>query len=140
MKSQDYELIEHTADFGIRVSAPDIRQLFIKAGLTVSGIIARKVRAAQSPAKHFHIELSAGNREELLVAWLNEILSVSAAERVIVSVIEIERLDETSLRARVSGDDVCGYRIEKEIKAATYHGVKVEQHPAGWKAEVIFDV
>lgn len=140
MNPQDYELIEHTADFGIRVAAPDVERLFVKTGLAISGIMARKISAEQSSAKHFLIELASENREELLVAWLNEILSLSASERVIVSAIEIERLDATSLRARISGSDARRYHIEKEIKAATYHGLKLEQYPGGWRAEVIFDV
>lgn len=122
------------------MTAPDIEQLFIKAGLAVSGIMARKTGHARGRRRFFRVELDAGNREELLVAWLNEIISVSAAERIVVSEIEIERLEANSLRGRISGVDVAAYHIEKDIKAATYHRLRLEQSPGGWKAEVIFDV
>jgi SHS2 domain-containing protein len=32
------------------------------------------------------------------------------------------------------------YKINTEIKAATYHELKIEETKAGWLAEIIFDV
>jgi SHS2 domain-containing protein len=137
----NYELIEHTADTGIRVKAPDVEGLFIAAGLAIFDIIARRTGPEQQPTvKHFPVKLSAENLDELFVAWLNELISLSAAEKVIISSIAIERLDGRSLSARVAGDDAGSYRLEHEIKAATYHQLKVAQTADGWEAEVIFDV
>ncbi len=152
MKPLNYRQIEHTADIGIRVAAPDIARLFIDAGLAVFDIIAEKTGPAQTPVKYFPIELEAANVEELLVAWLNELISLSDAEDVIVSDIGMERADEHSLKARVAAEDQSAYRIKTLVKGATYHHLTVLRPrgcisprlaagcDADWEAEVILDV
>ncbi|MGE5307543.1 MAG: archease [Deltaproteobacteria bacterium] len=139
MRQLHYEFIEHTADIGIRVRAPDEKSLFVDAALSMFDMIARKV-STQSSERNFPIELGAENREELFVAWLNELLSLSTTENVIVSDIDIERLRADSLKARVRGESMASYEFKTEVKAATYHGLKVEQSGKDWLAEVIFDV
>jgi SHS2 domain-containing protein len=135
-----YEFIEHTADIGIRVRAPDASELFVRAGLAMFDVIAREVRSTKSPVKKFLIRLGAENLEELFVAWLNELLSLSQSEGMIVTAIGMEELDERSLRATANGESADDYEMKTEIKAATYHRLSVSRSGRGWKAEVIFDV
>ena len=139
MAQKDYEIIEHTADIGIRIRGKDLRELFVNAARAMFDII--------SPARHktslhhkINISVKADNSEELLVDWLNELLSLSAVKGLIFSDFKINKLDENSLEAVVSGGDISGYRIDKEIKAATYHELRIEKIASGWQAEVIFDV
>ena len=52
--------------------------------------------------------------------------------------VEIDRADETSLRARVRG--VTPAEFKTAVKAATFHGLHVEQDDDGWEAHVVLDV
>ena len=88
------------------------------------------------------IQASAGNVEELLVAWLDELLYRYETERFIGRRFVIEDMSDTSLRASVFGEkiDPDRHEIRTEIKSVTYHQLKVEKTDDGWKAQVIFDV
>ncbi len=72
---KDYEIIEHTADIGIRVKAKGLKELFSKTALSMFDIIAQP--SAQSPvSKEIEIKLKADDLDELFVTWLNELLSL----------------------------------------------------------------
>ena len=138
----DFQVIEHTADVGISVRASTREDLFSKASLAMFALMAeRKNNApAQLHSQIISVRLSAANREELLVNWLNELLSLSAVRGVVFSSFAFEKLSDTELAASAIGEALEHYRINTEIKAATYHELSVENNQHQWKARVIFDV
>jgi len=140
--SKDYELIEHTADIGIRVKGRSLEELFKNAALAMFEIIAEKEPATKSPSHQVTIIIKqkANNLEELFVNWLNELLSLSATKEKIFCGFKFNNLEKDRLESEVSGCDIKDYKINSEIKAATYHQLKLEQTDSGWLAEVIFDV
>ena len=154
---KNYELIEHTADIGIRVKAKDLKGLFKTAALAMFDIIAEKKVSAipacpaggsypclsgrqELSAKKFIVKQKADDLEELFINWLNELLSLSATKEMIFSGFRINRLEENTLQAVATGNDIKNYKVNTEIKAATYHELKIEQAKSGWQVEVIFDV
>jgi SHS2 domain-containing protein len=137
---KNYELIEHTADIGIRVKAKDLKELFRNAALAMFDIIAEKVKIQKSKVKNLEIKQKAENSDELFINWLNELLSLSATKELIFSDFKIHKIDKKNLQATAIGEDVRSYRVNTEIKAATYHQLKLEEGVDGWQAEVIFDV
>ena len=135
-----YELIEHTADIGIRVKGNDLKELFRNAASAMFDIIAEKKRPEIKKQSEVRIEQKADNLEELFVNWLNELLSLSATKEMIFSEFRINKIDKNTLQAVVIGEDIKNYRVNTEVKAATYHQLKLEEAKGGWQAEVIFDV
>jgi SHS2 domain-containing protein len=137
---KNYELIEHTADVGVRVTAASLKELFQNAACAMFDIMAEEVNPGVKETKKIQIKQTAGDADELLVNWLNELLSLSATKSLIFSDFAIKKIDSNNLKAVVSGGDIKNYKVNTEIKAATYHELKLEQSNSGWKAEVIFDV
>jgi SHS2 domain-containing protein len=135
-----YELIEHTADVGIRVKAQDLKSLFINSALAMFDIIAEKKPGKNARPIKISLKDDAANIEELFINWLNDLLSLSAAKGLIFSDFKIDKLDKNTVKADLTGYPFDNYRINAEIKAATYHQLKLEKADAGWIAEVIFDV
>ena len=120
-----------------------MKALFSTAGLAVFDIMARKKGGAKASSpghKDFAIDLTAENLEELFVAWLNELLSLSVSENVIFTHFSITTLNETHCAAEARGESAADFTMRTEIKAATYHRLAVRPAGHGWKAEVIFDV
>jgi len=142
MQKKNYTIIEHTADIGIMVKAPDLAGIFVSAAEAMFDIIAerRDVDAADTSGIKLDIRLTAENQDELFVNWLNELLSLSAAKGLIFTGYEIHKLTERSLDASVSAEDIKLYRQNKEFKAATYHELELLRGPDSYKAKVIFDV
>ncbi len=139
LMDKEYELIEHTADVGIRIKADDLKGLFKNAALAMFDIIAEK-RLGKTDTKKLKIEQSAVSLDELFVNWLNELLSLSSAKELIFSDFEISEIDEKHLKAMVTASSSKNYKVNVEIKAATYHQLKIEKLKKCWQMEVIFDV
>jgi SHS2 domain-containing protein len=136
----NYELIEHTADIGIKVKGRDLNELFNNSALAMFDIIAEKKEPKPRKQIKIKIEQEADDLEELFVNWLNELLSLSATKELIFSSFQIKKLDNYNIHAQATGEDFKNYRINSEIKAVTYHELKIEKTNSGWQAQVIFDV
>ena len=140
---KNYELIEHTADIGIRVKGRELKELFKNAAQAMFDIIAEKKSQAtshKSQATRIMVKQKADSLEELFINWLNELLSLSATKELIFSDFQINKLDKNTLQAVAIGEDIKNYKVNTEIKAATYHELKIEREESGWLAEIIFDV
>ena len=140
---KNYELIEHTADIGIRVKGSDLRELFRNAAAAMFDIMAQKKPYIVHRTPYIDkiiVKQKAEDLEELFVNWLNELLSLSAIKEKIFSDFTFRKLDAHNLEAVAMGEDIKNYKVNTEIKAATYHELKLEQAKTGWQSEVIFDV
>jgi SHS2 domain-containing protein len=140
VRNKIYELIEHTADIGIRVKGDNLKELFVNAALAMFDIIAETKNEQKSKSKRISLRQKADNLEELFINWLNELLSLSSVKELIFNDFKIDKLDENNLEAQAFGQDIQDYKVNVEIKAATYHALKLAQTESGWNAEVIFDV
>ncbi len=140
MKEASFKIIEHTADIGIRVKSSNLASLFKCAGLAIANISSQKQKTRFHKKYRITIRQKAGNVEELFVNWLNELLSLSSAEALIFEDIQINRIGKKLIHAVAIGSDIRNYRVNTEIKAATYHQLRVKKTGRIWQAEVIFDV
>jgi len=93
------------------------------------------------PVQEISIALPGAQLDELLFDWLNEILYAFESERLLLSEFDVS-IDEAGLKATARGEpaDESRHRLEHEVKAITYHGLKVERTPDGYLAEVIVDI
>jgi SHS2 domain-containing protein len=126
--------------------ASDLKGLFEEAALAMFDIIGQLATISAGPAavvinKHgLTVRQRADSLEELFINWLNELLSLSATKELIFTDFIIHKLDENSLNADAFGEDMKSYEIKTEIKAATYHDLRIKKTDTGWQVEVIFDV
>jgi SHS2 domain-containing protein len=135
-----YELFDHTADLGLRVRAPDLNTLFAEAAAGLLSAIVEDVTAVR-PAVEQSIELSGTDREYLLFDWLRELLyRFDAGHMVYRDFAVTVRPDRLTATIRGEPLDPGRHALSHEVKAITYHGLKVEQTADGWLAEVIVDI
>ncbi len=146
MTKKKYEFIEHTADIGIKVFGKDLDELFINAATAMFDIIVSAKRSeaspkgTTSPVKKFIIDKKADNLENLLVEWLGELLFLYSTKNIVFDKFDIKELDDNHINAVISGWPTQDYKIKTEIKAVTYHMLKVWQEKNHWFAQLIFDV
>ena len=124
----------------MRIKGKDLKELFLRAGLSLFQISARKQFTKNKIHTNIKIKISSDNLEELFVDWLNELLSLSSAKGLIFHNIKINKLEDNSIEAIAVGSGINNYKVNTEIKAATYHGLKISHSPSGYQAEVILDV
>jgi SHS2 domain-containing protein len=135
-----YELFEHTADLGLRMRAGDLDRLFEDAASALfSAILANPESVNAVEEVTFRIEGT--RRDDLLVDWLAELLFVFDTRRVVLGRFEV-RVHDTYIEATARGEpiDPARHELDMEIKAITYHQLKVERAGDAWLAEVIVDL
>ena len=137
---QGYELVDHTADVGVRAWAPSREGVFEEAAKAAFSLICDPLTIDQTETHELRLE--AEDRELLLVAWLNELIYVFEAKRTLFVDFELVELDDTHLVARVTGEqlDPSRHAICGGVKAATLHELSLTEGPSGWEAFVILDV
>lgn len=135
-----YEVFEHTADIGLRVRADDLETLFAEAAQGLFSLIVADLESVQT-VQEVYVELAAERTDDLLFDWLAELLYHFDVRGLLLSRFEV-KLDQTHLRGTARGEPVdrTRHQLEMEVKAITYHGLKVERRDNHWLAEVIVDI
>ncbi len=129
--------LDHTSEVQLEVGAPQLAGLLAEAGRALGHLLLRGAPAEPAgPARRLAVE--SADRDALLVDWLNEVLYVAETERWVPIEFEVEAISETRLAARARGVQV--EEAPAVVKAATFHGLRVEERDGALRAEVIFDV
>jgi SHS2 domain-containing protein len=137
MKKRRHRWLDHTSEVQLQVGAESLAGLAAEAGRALGLLLLRDVPARpEGPARE--IEVESVDREALLVDWLNEILFLAEVERWVA--VEFDVLEASSERLKASARGVPVDEPPALVKAATFHGLAVEERDGGLQAEVIFDV
>ncbi|MBI5624805.1 MAG: archease [Elusimicrobia bacterium] len=131
-----HELLPHTADVRLRVSAADLAGLFAAAA---DGLVELFGLESAAGGKKERLELSAPDAEGLLVAWLNELIYRIQSKGLSPACVAVVSCDGRHLAADVSWVERKG-RLDREVKAATYGGLAVERKGKKLEATVLFDL
>lgn len=135
-----FEVFDHTADLGLRVRAGDLNALFDEAGRALLSLIVSNPDAVE-PRQTVAVQVAGGDREYLFVDWLAELLFLFESRKFLASRFEMKVSDD-GIRGLVQGEeyDAARHVGSHEVKAVTYHGLKVEETESGFLAEVILDI
>lgn len=135
-----HETFEHTADLGLRVRAADLAALFAEAAQALFEVIVPDLASVRTVQK-VEIALAGDDRALLLFDWLKELLFHFDAKHLLLSKFDVQVRDDV-LSATAWGEplDPARHVLEHEVKAITYHGLRVERADDEWLAEVIVDI
>ncbi len=139
MTALPYQLLDHTADIRVRITAATLKELFIKAADALFDIAAQPRTPRIKAQTRVTVSLEAAETDELFVAWLNELISLAAVRGLVFTRFHLNRFSPQGLKALVYGAPVASFEVKTEIKAATFHSLNVSKQKSGWIAEVIFD-
>ncbi len=95
------------------------------------------------PSSEFSVELEAENVEELLYNFISELIYLKDVKRLFLSAFDINiAADKRSLKAVVAGEsiDYNMHTIKTDVKAATYHDLRIEKTDGGYKARMLLDL
>lgn len=135
-----FETFEHTADLGLRVTASSVEALFAEAARGLFSIIVTDLDTVRLTSV-YPFELQGEATDLLLFDWLSELLYVYETRHLLLAKFEVS-LADGHLRATAWGEPVDRGRhaLDHEVKAITYHGLKLEHRKEQWMAEVIVDI
>ena len=136
----NYQVIDHTADLGILVKAPDVKDLFVDAAYAMTDLMVKGDISKKGTERELLVE--GEDFPDLMVRWLSEILYLFDGEHILVSAIEIQSISPIQLQSTLTVVPLKRghHEILREIKAVTYHQISVKRVHDGWEARIIFDV
>ena len=128
--------VEHTADWALEVWAPAIGELIRQAALGLEAL--RGVRLTPGkPPQPLEIRLDAPDAETALVEFLNEVLFLRDTQGMW---FRPQKVVWARGEVRAVGQAFPLAGVDKEVKAATYHNLRIERTTEGWRATVVVDV
>jgi SHS2 domain-containing protein len=135
-----FEIFEHTADQGLRIWASSRNSLFADAAAGLFSLIVPDLASIRLSETRL-LQLGSESLDYLLFDWLNELLYLYEVQHLLLARFDVEVTDE-GLAAQVHGEPIDHNRhvLDHEVKAITYHGLKLERSANLWLAEVIVDI
>ena len=134
-KSTGFLEIEHTADWEIQVWAPDFTTLFAVAAQGMYEL--SNTVLADSPRVMCDFEILFIDHESLLVDFLSELLFLGEDQGIAFDGYQFD-LNDNSLKVHANGAPIKNQ--SKEIKAVTYHGMKILEKDSRLEVRIVFDV
>jgi SHS2 domain-containing protein len=142
MKQVEYEFLPHTADLRFRAYGKSLDECFQNAAKALSSSIADPKTLAGDFNEEINLE--ADDLGRLLHDFLSEIIFRFETETLLIKNTEVAIKDKMgySLRAQLSGElyNPEKHKVKTEIKAVTYHELKVAKDGDCWTAEVLCDI
>jgi protein archease len=135
-----YEILDHTADLCIRVTGRDFKDFLRNASLAMMDQITDRDKV--EPSVKETIEVTGETNEEILVRLLSEILYLHETSKLVFNDIRVEVSNENKVVAELQGERYYPRKHELylEIKAVTYHDLKVEMVNDKFTADIVFDI
>lgn len=136
--------VDHTADVGLRAAAPDPAGLLEEAARALAELASDVGDAAPVAVESF--EVRGEDPSALAFTWLNELIGRADArgEALVDARVAWVRRDATgwvaSGDARFTPYDNQHVRPRLTVKAATYHGLRVQALEEGWSLDAYLDV
>lgn len=158
-EAEPFEILEHTADIGLRARGRTLEELFENAAWGLAEILDRRA-AMKTELKDsdqlregwdFSGVMASADIDALLVDFLNEVLWYLELEPPprCLGAIRVYRAGPPQLADAALGAEIeyqvrlteCHQAPEgTELKAATYHQLAIRQTSDGFEATVYFDV
>ena len=133
-----------TADIAFEATGRDLPELFSAAADATTNVMIDNIEAIQAREKR-RIELSSDQLDMLLFDFLQELIFLKDAERLLLRMQDV-RIDERDenyfLKATAEGEPLDAERHHQraDVKGVTLHDFSVERTEGGWNARVLLDI
>lgn len=140
-----YEILEHTADVGLKANGLTLKELFENSARGMFAIISGVEESndvESSIQRRVEIKKEVEGLEELLVSWLSELLYIFDKENILFNSFKVAELNNSGIIGDAYGEKIDPSRtvLQTEIKAVTFHGLKIQENIKNFSCNIIFDV
>jgi protein archease len=133
-----FEVLEHTADVGVRARGVTLEECFRQATL---GLLEISATYRPNKGEKRVIQVEADDLGALLVYWLDEVLYLQDSADAVVTDVTVNHVGPAEAKGSVSIAPRGNHVLEgTAVKAITYHQLAVTRTEEGWTATVFFDI
>jgi SHS2 domain-containing protein len=136
---KSFEEFDHSGDIGIEAWADSPGELLENLS---RGLFSLMCRSRVEAVVERQIKVSSNSPEGLVVDWLSEIISAADVHGEVYGAVQVNLARDGRVEGVIRGEpyDPARHELRFEVKAATYHGLAVEQAGDSYHARVIFDL
>ncbi len=130
-----------TADVAFEAYGKTLDELFESAALAMFEVMLNTQKVDKKIEKKISVE--GHDLKSLMFNWLNELLFYVGSESLVFSEFQVSVNEKNlTLNAVCKGEkiDPEKHEVRTEVKAATYHKMKIEKEENFWKVRVILDI
>ena len=142
-RPRPWRIVPHTADIGLAVRGRTLGRLFENAGTALCELVAG-APAQVRPRRRVRIAVRGSAVDDLLVRWLQELLFLQQTRGWRFRGCAVDRLERrgVTLRGSATGEpfDPLIHPRGREIKAVTYHNLRLVRRAGEWSVRIILDV
>jgi SHS2 domain-containing protein len=131
-----FELLEHTADVGLRARGPTVEAVFEQATLGLAEVLGAR---RPGPGEPVAVAVGPADVAGVLVDWLGEVLWLHESRDAGIAGVRVDRAGEAGAAGAVALAGR-GPFDGTQVKAVTYHRLRVLPDGDGWLAELYLDV
>ena len=137
-----YEMVDHTGDLALRIRAASFTELVAEGVFGIASILFEGDPDRSSPREQGTARVSGVDRADVLVQALSEALHwMQEGDRVPLEVT-VQEPELAVLEVHLEGVSARGptCRRSQEIKAVTYHALRIRETSTGVETTVVLDV
>lgn len=144
-KRRGHRTLEHVADMGVEGWGETIEEAYEEAALAMFELIADT--GNESADLEREVEAGGMDREELLIEFLNGLITLMDLEESVCARVEVKRIFTQEEEFRLEGGAGLIRRsrlegkLQGEVKGASYFGARVRRAgPERWEARCVLDL
>jgi SHS2 domain-containing protein len=137
--NRQFTEFDHSGDIGIEARGKSLEDVLVHM---TYGLFSLMHRGSVGEEIERRVRIQSNSSEELLVDWLSEVLSLSAVHGELYGTVTAEKMGEHFIEGILRGERLnpARHELRFEVKAATYHGLRLDKRGDEWVARVIFDL
>ena len=132
-----FEILEHTADVGVRSWGSSLEEAFRQSTLGLLDIVG--VWRPGAGARE-SIEVEGRDLGALLVDWLSEVLYLQEVRDVVIAAVHVAHVGENQAAGWVELAERPVVIEGTAVKAITFHQLDVSRTETGWATTVFLDI
>ena len=138
-----YRTIDHTADMAFEVEGDSFADLLRNATAAVADVLVGWREGERLDAT-YQVTVSGADREDVLVAWLNEVVVLFEDEGFLARGAQFADVSDEGAHGTLLGRgiDFQAEPPDRVIKAVTYHDLRIVEGKENerWRATVVLDL
>ncbi|RLC49142.1 MAG: hypothetical protein DRH57_00570 [Candidatus Cloacimonadota bacterium] len=150
-----YEILNHTADLAIKVQSNTVKGLFYKCAIALTDLLfgsqylfrhtpyALRIMplfSIQQKAGKITLQITANNKEDLLVEFLGELLFHSICKYRYFFDFKWKKFTEQEIIVDCLFHNLKAIDLKMDIKAVTYHNIKIKKDNNNFSVIITFDL
>ena len=139
MTLSGFSEVDHSGDVGIEATGRSFGELVENA---TRGLFGLMYRGAVAPVIERAVRIEGATADDILVDWLGEVITLAGVNGELYGEVAVTSVGPNRIEGVLRGEatDADRHDLRFDVKAATYHGLKVEEAEDGFRARVIFDL